>query len=174
MSPKDRETPRIPFTRQRETKPPAASTRAASDGTDGVWSCVIAIALPARQSTARQSPTFATCKNTGCACSGGTAVTAGELPPSLEKRKEEKEMSWYGKDGWTAPGRWTIAITATAPEKSCSVICFLSVVAVEASCSYRGDGAVGVAKVQQFCAVSGLWVVGHRTYLLYFHCRDTI
>ena len=85
ISPKDLDTPRIPLTRPRDTNPPAASTRAASDGTDGVWSVVMTTASPPRQSTARQSPTFATCRNTGCRC-------GGRFFRQREEEEEEEEL----------------------------------------------------------------------------------
>lgn len=140
ISPNDRDTPRIPLTRPRDTNPPAASTRAASDGTEGVWSRVIATALPPLQSTARQSPTFATCRNTGSCC---WRLFREERREEEETEEEEHCLRCGGffscSGGGTSPavvtggagGRWTIAITATAPENACSVVCFFSELAAK-------------------------------------------
>mmetsp|Transcript_31070 Transcript_31070/g.60994 ORF Transcript_31070/g.60994 Transcript_31070/m.60994 type:complete len:256 (-) Transcript_31070:557-1324(-) len=64
-SPRARDRLRFPFTRywpgpQFSTYPPAASIRFLSVGSFGLWSSLKATARPARQSTARLSPAFAT------------------------------------------------------------------------------------------------------------------
>mmetsp|Transcript_38323 Transcript_38323/g.63617 ORF Transcript_38323/g.63617 Transcript_38323/m.63617 type:complete len:209 (+) Transcript_38323:1500-2126(+) len=61
-SPIARDTANSPFTRSCATKPPAAMMRASSAGREGLWSIVMALAMPPEPTMIRESPTFPICR----------------------------------------------------------------------------------------------------------------